>query len=54
VREGFVSAQGLNSVFVAILLAVGGAALAGASGRVIRLRDRRGLESTPAERERGS
>jgi multisubunit Na+/H+ antiporter MnhG subunit len=54
VREGFVSAQGLNSVLVAILLAVGGAALAGASGRVIRLRDPRGLESTPAERERAS
>jgi multisubunit Na+/H+ antiporter MnhG subunit len=54
VREGFVSAQGLNSVLIAVLLAVGGAALAGATARVIRLRERGSLEPTPAERERGA
>jgi multisubunit Na+/H+ antiporter MnhG subunit len=52
VREGVVSAQGLNSIFVAVLLAVGGGALSGATIRLIRLRER-GLESTPAERGRG-
>jgi multisubunit Na+/H+ antiporter MnhG subunit len=54
VREGVVSSQGLNSILVAALLALGGAALSGASGRLIRLHERGTLESTPAERERGS
>jgi multisubunit Na+/H+ antiporter MnhG subunit len=54
VREGLVSSQGLNSVLVAAVLAFGSAAVAGATARVIRLRQRGSLESTPAERERGS
>jgi multisubunit Na+/H+ antiporter MnhG subunit len=54
VREGLVSSQGLNSVLVAVLLAFGSAAVAGATARVIRLRQRGTLESTPAERERGA
>jgi hypothetical protein len=53
VREGVVSSQGLNSIFVAVLLGVGGAALSGATIRLIRLRERGDLESTPAERGRG-
>lgn len=53
VREGIVSSQGLNSILVAVLLAVGSAALSGATGRMIRLRERGTLESTAAERERG-
>jgi multisubunit Na+/H+ antiporter MnhG subunit len=52
VREGLVSSQGLNSVLTALLLAFGGAAVAGATARLIRLRQRGSLESTPAERER--
>lgn len=52
VREGVASTPGLNSVLVAVLLAVGGAALSGATARLVRLHDHRGLESTPAERER--
>jgi multisubunit Na+/H+ antiporter MnhG subunit len=52
VREGLVSSQGLNSVLVAMLLAFGSAAIAGATARLIRLRQRGSLESTPAERER--
>ncbi len=53
VREGIVSSQGLNSVLVAVLLAFGSAAVAGATARLIRLRQRDSLESTPVERERG-
>jgi multisubunit Na+/H+ antiporter MnhG subunit len=52
VREGLVSSQGLNSVLVAMLLAFGSAAIAGATARLIRLRQRGSLESTPTERER--
>ena len=52
VREGLVSSQGLNSILIAVLLAFGSAAVAGATLRMIRLRERRTLESTPAERER--
>jgi multisubunit Na+/H+ antiporter MnhG subunit len=52
VREGLVSSQGLNSVLIAMLLAFGSAATAGATARLIRLRQRGSLESTPAERER--
>ena len=52
VREGFVSSQGLNSLLTALLLAFGSAAVAGATARLIRIRQRGGLESTPAERER--
>jgi multisubunit Na+/H+ antiporter MnhG subunit len=53
VREGLVSSQGLNAVLIALLLAFGSAAVAGATARVIRLRGRGTLDSTPAERERG-
>jgi multisubunit Na+/H+ antiporter MnhG subunit len=52
VEEGLFTANGLNAVVVAVLLALLGAALATATGRTIRLRDRGTLESTPAERER--
>jgi multisubunit Na+/H+ antiporter MnhG subunit len=54
VREGLVSSQGLNSVLISVLLAFGSAAVAGAMARLIRLRQRGTLESTPAERERGA
>jgi multisubunit Na+/H+ antiporter MnhG subunit len=53
VREGLVSSQGLNAILIALLLASGSAAVAGATARMIRLRQRSGLESSPAERERG-
>jgi multisubunit Na+/H+ antiporter MnhG subunit len=52
VEEGFFTTNGLNAVLVALLLAFLGAALATATARAIRLRDRGTLESTPAERER--
>ena len=52
VEEGLFTTNGLNAVVVAALLAVLGAALATATARVIRLRERGTLESTPAERER--
>lgn len=52
VEEGLFTTNGLNAVVVAVLLAVLGAALATATARVIRLRERGTLESTPAERER--
>jgi multisubunit Na+/H+ antiporter MnhG subunit len=52
VEEGLFTTNGLNSVVVALLLALLGAALATATGRAIRLRDRGTLESSAAERER--
>ena len=52
VEEGLFTTNGLNAVLVAFLLAILGAALATATARVIRLRERGTLESTPAERER--
>ena len=52
VEEGLFTTNGLNAVLVAFLLAILGAALAAATARVIRLRERGTLESTPAERER--
>ena len=52
VEEGLFTTNGLNAVLVAFLLAILGAALAAATTRVIRLRERGTLESTPAERER--
>jgi multisubunit Na+/H+ antiporter MnhG subunit len=54
VREGLVSSQGLNSVLIAVLLTFGSATVASATARLIRLRHRGSLESTPAERERGA
>ena len=52
VEEGLLTTNGLNAVLVAFLLAILGAALATATARAIRLRERGTLESTPAERER--
>lgn len=54
VEEGFFTTSGLNAVAVALLLALLGSAVAIATARVIRLRDRGTLESSPAERERGT
>ena len=52
VEEGLFTTNGLNAMVVALLLALLGAALANATARAIRLRDRGTLESSPAERER--
>jgi multisubunit Na+/H+ antiporter MnhG subunit len=52
VEEGLFTTNGLNAVVVALLLALLGSALAIATARAIRLRERGTLESTPAERER--
>jgi multisubunit Na+/H+ antiporter MnhG subunit len=52
VEEGLFTTNGLNAVVIALLLALLGAALATATARAIRLRDRGTLESTPAEREK--
>lgn len=54
VDEGVFTTSGLNSVGVALLLALLGGALGVATARVIRVHDRGSLESTPAERKRGS
>jgi multisubunit Na+/H+ antiporter MnhG subunit len=54
VEEGLFTTNGLNAVAVALLLALLGAALSVATGRAIRLRQHGTLESSPAERERGS
>lgn len=53
-EEGLFTASGLNAVAVALMLALLGGALGVATARVIRLRERGTLESSPAERERGS
>lgn len=54
VEEGLFTTNGLNAILVALMLALFGAALGTATARAIRLRDRGSLESTSAERERGS
>ena len=54
VEEGVFTTNGLNSIMVAVLLALLGGGLGIATARAIRLRERGTLESTPAERERGS
>lgn len=54
VEEGLFTANGLNAIAVAVMLALLGAALTTATGRAIRLRDSGTLESSPAERERGA
>lgn len=51
VEEGLFTSSGLNAILVALMLALLGAAVATGTARVIRLRDRGTLESTPAERE---
>lgn len=54
VEEGLFTTNGLNAVAVALLLALLGGALGIATARAIRVRERGSLESTAAERERGS
>jgi len=54
VREGLFTANGLNAVAVAVMLALLGGALSIATARAVRLRDRGTLESSDAERRRGS
>jgi multisubunit Na+/H+ antiporter MnhG subunit len=54
VEEGVFTTNGLNAIGVALLLALLGGALGVGTARAIRLRDRGSLESTPAERSRGS
>ena len=53
VEEGLFTSNGLNAVTVALLLGLLGSALAVATARAIRLRERGTLESTQAERDRG-
>ena len=53
-EEGLFTTNGLNAVAVAVMLAVLGGSLTLATARVVRLRDRGTLESSAAERERGS
>jgi multisubunit Na+/H+ antiporter MnhG subunit len=53
VREGVFTTSALDAIVVAALLGFLGGALAIATARAIRLADRKSLESTPAERERG-
>jgi multisubunit Na+/H+ antiporter MnhG subunit len=53
-EEGVFTTNGLNALLVALMLALLGGALATATARAIRLRERGTLESSAAERERGS
>jgi len=53
-EEGFFTSNALNAFAIALLLAVLGGAVTVATARAIRLRDRGTLESSAAERERGS
>jgi multisubunit Na+/H+ antiporter MnhG subunit len=53
VEEGVFTTNGLDAIAVALLLALLGGALGVSTARVIRVRERGSLESTPAERERG-
>jgi len=52
--EGLFTTNGLNAIAVALLLALAGGALTIATARAVRLRDWNTLESSAAERERGS
>jgi len=54
VQEGVFTTNGLNAIAVALLLALLGGALGVATARAVRVRERGSLESTAAERERGS
>jgi multisubunit Na+/H+ antiporter MnhG subunit len=54
IEEGLFTTSGLNAIAVALLLALLGGALGIATARAIRLRERGTLESSAAERERGS
>ena len=53
-EEGLFTTNGLNAIAVALLLAALGGALTIATARAVRLRDWNTLESSEAERERGS
>jgi multisubunit Na+/H+ antiporter MnhG subunit len=52
VREGIVSAQGVTAILIAVVLALGGAAVGAATGRLARLDSHGTIESSPAERRR--
>ena len=52
VQEGLFTANALNSILVALMLALLGAALTIATARAIRLRERGTLEPSEAEQER--
>jgi len=52
VEEGVFTANGLNALVVALMLALLGAALSIATARAIRLRERGMLEPSDAERRR--
>jgi multisubunit Na+/H+ antiporter MnhG subunit len=54
VEEGVFTTGGLNAIGTALLLALLGGGIGVATARAIRLRDRGTVESTAAERERGS
>jgi multisubunit Na+/H+ antiporter MnhG subunit len=54
VEKGLFTTDGLNAVGVAVMLALLGSALAIATARAIRLRERGTLASSEAERERSS
>ena len=54
VEEGLFTTSGLNAIAVALLLALLGGALGIATARAIRMREGGTLESSPAERRRGS
>jgi multisubunit Na+/H+ antiporter MnhG subunit len=53
VREGFVSAQGLAAMLIAVVFAFAGSALGVGLAKTIRLETVGTAESTAAERERG-
>ncbi|MGN6431515.1 MAG: monovalent cation/H(+) antiporter subunit G [Gaiellaceae bacterium] len=53
VREGVVSAQGLASMLIAVVLAFAGSALGVGLAKTIRLETAGAAESTAAERDRG-
>jgi multisubunit Na+/H+ antiporter MnhG subunit len=53
-EEGFFTTNGLNAVAIVLMLAILGGAVSIATARAIRLSDRKTLESSAAERERGS
>ena len=53
VREGFVSAQGLAAMLVAVVFAFAGSALGVGLTKTIRLGTVGTADSSPAERERG-
>jgi len=53
VREGFVSAQGLAAMLIAVVFAFAGSALGVGLAKMIRLETVGTAESTASERERG-